>query len=122
MTSAGQEQGVERGAMATAEQEIAAQELRQHFDDYLQRVIGGERFRVTQDGRVVALLSSATKPTSAPDPNSAQEPMSTRDRLIAAGKLIPGKGNFLDLGPPLEVPPRMSSKEALDLEREERLP
>lgn len=108
--------------MATAEQDVAAQELREHLDDYLQRVAAGERFRVTQDGHPVALLRPVPVPTNAPEPNSVQEPMSTWGRLIAEGKLIPAKGNFLDLGPPLDVPLRMSSKEALDLEREERLP
>ncbi len=96
--------------MATAAQDVEVQELREHLGDYLQRVVAGEHFRVAQDGRPVALFSPLPEPTR------------TRDRMIAEGRIIPAKADLLDLGPPLVVPLRMSSKEALDLGGEERLP
>lgn len=105
-------EGPERGIIVTAAQDVAVQELREHLGDYLQRVAAGERFRVTEDGRPVALLS--------PLP----EPMSVWDRLIAEGRLIPGKGNLLDLGPPTFYPSEsgLTISEALEEQRAERLP
>ena len=89
-------------------QEVASAELREHLGAYLERVAAGERFRVTEEGRVVALLMPAVSADS------------LRERLIAEGRLIPAVGDLLDVEP-LQVPSRMSTAEALDLEREERL-
>jgi prevent-host-death family protein len=96
--------------MGAAESTVGVRELRQNLSVYLRRVAAGEVFEVTEHGRPVAVLA----------PLRAR--MGVRDRLIAEGRLIPAKGDLLSLGPPLDVPLRMSSKEALDLEREERLP
>jgi prevent-host-death family protein len=96
--------------MGATEGTVGVRELRQNLSVYLRRVAKGEVFEVTEHGHPVALLS----------PLRAR--MGTRERLIAEGRLIPATGDLLSLGPPLDVPLRMSSKEALDLEKEERLP
>jgi antitoxin (DNA-binding transcriptional repressor) of toxin-antitoxin stability system len=66
---------------------------------------------VTERGQPVALLT--------PLP----ERMSARERLIAAGRIRPGRGHASDLGSPLEdVQVKMPASQALDEQREERLP
>ncbi len=67
-------------------------ELRQRASQWLQRVQAGESFEVTDRGRPVALLG--------PLPRGGE-----RERLIALGRLRPGKGNLLGLGPPLPPQP-----------------
>ena len=97
-------------------EDVASDELQAQLSTYLKRVAAGERFRVTEEGRAVALLT--------PAPVESFE--AVRERLIAEGKIIPAKGDLLDLGPPPPLRPEyatgISSQEALDEQREERLP
>lgn len=89
---------------------MGVRELRQHLSVYLRRVVAGETLKVTDRGQPVALL------TPLPERSRA------RDRLIAEGKLIPASGARDELPSPRPYPLRMSTQEALDREREERLP
>ena len=70
---------------------ISVRQLRQEASKWLEQVQAGRSFEVTDRGRPVALLVPL--------------PLSPRDRFIAAGKIIPGKGNLLRVGPPL--PPQL---------------
>lgn len=88
---------------------IGLRELRQNASEYLRRAEAGESFELTRHGERVAMLT--------PLPERAN----ARDRLIAEGKLIPGKGNLADLGPPLPAKVTGSVSRALDELREERL-
>ena len=89
---------------------VGVRELRQNLSVYLRRVAKGETLQVTERGRPVALLT--------PLPEH-RDPLA---RLEAEGRLAQrGKGNLLDLGPPLRIPGARPSQEALDEEREERL-
>jgi prevent-host-death family protein len=88
---------------------VGVRELRQNLSVYLRRVAAGETLQVTERGQPVALLM--------PLP----ERRSVRDRLIAEGRLIPGKGDLLDLGPPLRVPVERPLSEVLDELREDRI-
>lgn len=72
-------------------EKISVRELRQNASQWLRRVLAGESFEVTARGRPVAMLG--------PVPEDPWE------RLIREGKLKPGKGNLLDLGPPLPPAP-----------------
>ncbi|MHB1235852.1 MAG: type II toxin-antitoxin system Phd/YefM family antitoxin [Microbacteriaceae bacterium] len=63
---------------------IGVRELRQNASRYLARVKQGESIEVTERGVPVAVLS----PVPA-------EKTSLYDRLVAEGKLIPGKGDFI---------------------------
>lgn len=72
---------------------IGIRELRQNASKYLREVRRGETVEVTDRGQPVARL--------VPVP----EEESTYDRLVAEGRLIPGKGNWEDFGPPLEPKP-----------------
>ena len=92
-------------------EKIGIRELRQNASKYIDRVKKGESFEVTSRGVPVAMLTPAQKP-------------SLYDRLVAEGKIIPGKGNlsaWLDANPPIPWPPGMSVSEALHEQREERL-
>lgn len=60
---------------------IGIRELRQHASRYIERVKAGETVEVTDRGRLVALLVP-------PNPG-------LRDRLVAAGQLVPGRGDPL---------------------------
>jgi prevent-host-death family protein len=62
---------------------IGVRELRQHASRYLDQVKAGETVEVTERGKLVALLVS-------PTPSVA-----VRDRLIAAGRLVPAKTEFV---------------------------
>jgi len=89
---------------------IGVRELRQNASRYLQRVKAGETIEVTERGKLIALVS----------PPSSE--MSARDRLIAAGKLIPATRPFVL---PRRVDPKPghpTGAEALEEQREERLP
>lgn len=88
---------------------IGVRELRQNASKYLRRVREGETIEVTSRGEPVARLT----------PVRGEQTL--RDRLIAEGKLRPARGKLSDLGPPLKVELKMSSEQALDEEREERL-
>jgi prevent-host-death family protein len=96
--------------MEGSEDVVGVRELRQNLSVYLRRVRAGETLRVTERGQPVALLT----------PLPARS--SVVDRLVAAGRARRATGDLLDLPPPLHVPTSMSSQDALDLERAERLP
>lgn len=89
---------------------VGVRELRQNLSVYLRRVVAGETLEVTQRGRAVAVF--------APLPE-ASTPLG---RLISSGRASAPVGDLLDLGPPegAQVSRRLS--EALEQEREERLP
>lgn len=88
---------------------VGVRELRQNLSKYLRRVQAGETLEVTEHGRPVAVL--------APLPPPAE---SVLDRLIREGRARPGKGNLLDLGPPIKLPPGSPSlSEILDELRED---
>ena len=70
-------------------EKIGIRELRQNASEWLRRVQRGERFEVTDRGRPIALLT--------PLPPAVDH----LERLIAEGLLIPGNGNWRDLGPPV---------------------
>ncbi|MGH2923352.1 MAG: type II toxin-antitoxin system Phd/YefM family antitoxin [Solirubrobacterales bacterium] len=89
---------------------IGIRELRQNLSVHLRGVKRGETLEVTERGHPVALLT--------PLPERA----SVRDRMIAAGRIRPRRGSLDELGRPPEVKLRKSISEALDEEREERLP
>ena len=71
---------------------IGIRELRQQASKHLRDVEGGETIEVTDRGRPVALL--------VPVPSG-----SAVERLIASGRMVPGKGDLLALGEPLEPEP-----------------
>ena len=79
---------------------VGVRELRQNLSVYLVRVQAGEALRVTDRGRVVALLS--------PLPADAT-PM---DALIAGGRATAGIGNLADSGATLWAPVRMGHSNA----------
>ncbi len=87
---------------------VGVRELRQNLSVYLERVQNGEALRVTDRGRVVALLS--------PLPSDA----TALEALIAAGRATPASGGLTDLGPPAGKPSRVLSKLLAQLRDEER--
>lgn len=87
---------------------VGVRELRQNLSVYLVRVQAGEALRVTDRGRVVALLS--------PLPANAT-PM---DALVAGGRATAGTGNLTDLGPPPGRPSKWATKTLLEMREEER--
>jgi len=87
---------------------VGVRELRQNLSVYLKRVAAGQKFRVTDHGRTVAALV----------PLREEEPV--LDRLIKQGRLIPPRGDLLELGPPTGKASTGASK-ALDELRDERL-
>ncbi|MGI9094934.1 MAG: type II toxin-antitoxin system Phd/YefM family antitoxin [Thermoleophilaceae bacterium] len=68
---------------------VGVRELRQNASRYLREVKRGETVEVTERGEPIARL--------VPIPEE-----STYERLMAEGRIRPGKGSLLDLGPPLE--------------------
>jgi len=88
---------------------IGIRELRQQASRYLRDVERGETIEVTDRGRPVARL--------VPVPQEG-----VRERLIAEGRLRPGKGDLLDLGPPLEPTPGLPlpSEVLEEMRRDER--
>ena len=87
---------------------VGVRELRQNLSVYLVRVQAGEALRVTDRGRVVALLS--------PLPANAT-PM---DALVAGGRATPGTGNLADLGPPAGRLSNRATQTLLAMRDEER--
>lgn len=71
---------------------LGVRQLRQNLSGYLRRVQRGERLRVTDHGRLVAILA----------PPSAA--VSALDRMIADGRATPARGDLLELGPPPPAP------------------
>ena len=70
---------------------IGIRELRQNASAWLREVQDGATLEITDRGRPVALLVPLPKGH-------------VIEELIRAGRISPGAGNLLDLGPPL--PPR----------------
>ena len=72
---------------------VGVRELRQNLSVYLERVVAGERFEVTDRGRVVAMLI--------PIPPAA----TLVERLVAEGRATPAKrdGSSQETAPPVEV-------------------
>jgi prevent-host-death family protein len=71
---------------------IGIRELRQQASKHLRDVERGETIEVTDRGRPVALL--------VPVPGAG-----TAERLIAEGRMTPGRGDLFALGEPLEPSP-----------------
>jgi prevent-host-death family protein len=87
---------------------VGVRELRQNLSVYLEQVLQGTIFRVTDRGREVALL--------VPMPAHA----SVVERLVASGRATPAKGHLLALGAPTIRTKRSASK-ALQEIRADRL-
>ena len=87
---------------------VGVRELRQNLSVYLVRVQAGEALRVTDRGRVVALLS--------PLPANAT-PM---EALVAGGRATAGTGTLADLGPPPGRPSNRATQALLAMRDEER--
>jgi prevent-host-death family protein len=94
--------------MKSDEDCVGIRELRQNLSVYLRRVAAGERLRVTDRGRTVAALV----------PLREDEP--PLEQLMRQGRVIPARGDLLELGPPRGRPSTRAS-EALDELRQERL-
>lgn len=89
---------------------IGVRELRQNLSVYLDRVKEGETMRVTEHGRVVALLTPLPKPVD------------VLDRLVAEGKATPPTASLRNLKLPKPGPPGLPSSEEIIAEmREERI-
>lgn len=86
---------------------IGVRELRQNASRYLRQVEGGETVQVTDRGRPVALL--------VPPP-----PPSGYDHLIATGRIRPGNGGLLKMGPPPPTPETPLSQILEDMRAHER--
>ena len=69
---------------------IGVRELRQRASEYLKLVEGGRALEVTARGRPVALLVPSRR-------------VGRRELLVTTGRLVPGVGDLLDLGPPLRA-------------------
>jgi prevent-host-death family protein len=77
-------------------------ELRQNASAWLRRVEAGDSFEITNGGRPVALL--------VPLPRGSK-----LERMIAEGRVRPGRGNLADLPPPLpRDPDKPSPSEVLE--------
>jgi prevent-host-death family protein len=88
---------------------IGVRQLRQRASEYLRRVEAGGTLEVTARGRAVALLVPARH-------------AGRRERLVAQGRIAPGTGDLLALGPPLPpashvAPPSELLRQARDGER-----
>ena len=75
---------------------VGVRALQQNAAGILRRVEAGERLEVTARGRTVAILV----------PVQHDDPL---ERLEAEGRLRRARGDLLDLGPPLRVPPGVES-------------
>ena len=93
--------------MTKAGDSVGVRELRQNLSVYLRRVAAGEKLRVTERGRTVAALVPL------------REEDSVLERLVKQGRLIPARGDLLELGPPTGKPSARVS-EALEELREDR--
>lgn len=87
---------------------VGIRELRQNLSVHLRRVKRGESLEVTEHGRPVAVLG--------PKPRSG----TPRERMVASGRLTPGRQRLSDLGPPL-VDEKVDLGGALEAGREERI-
>ena len=90
---------------------VGVRELRQNLSVYLDRVKAGETLRVTEFGRVVALLT----PLPA-------EKLSPFERMVREGRATAPKGSLRDRRPPQPAPPGTpSTEEMLAADREDRI-
>lgn len=71
---------------------IGVRALRQRASEYLKHVEAGRTFDVTVRGRTVARLVPVRH-------------TGRRQALVDRGRLVPGAGDLLDLGPPLAPVP-----------------
>jgi prevent-host-death family protein len=94
--------------------DVGVRELRQNLSVYLERIKLGETLRITERGQPVALLT----------PLDGE--MSRVDALVAAGLARPAERSLASvlasLSPAEPTGAETSLSDALDLEREERLP
>jgi antitoxin (DNA-binding transcriptional repressor) of toxin-antitoxin stability system len=86
---------------------VGVRELRQNLSVYLRRVRAGATLKVTEHRRTVAVLAPAGSGT-------------VLERLIASGRVLPGKGNLAELGVPRGRRTRRASR-ALETNRADRL-
>ena len=86
---------------------VGVRELRQNLSVYLRRVRAGATLKVTEHRRTVAVLAPAGSGTAL-------------ERLIASGRVLPGKGNLAELGVPRGRRTRRASR-ALEINRADRL-
>ena len=86
---------------------VGVRELRQNLSVYLRRVRAGATLKVTEHRRTVAVLAPAGSGTGL-------------ERLIASGRVLPGKGNLAELGVPRGRRTRRASP-ALETNRADRL-
>lgn len=87
---------------------VGIRELRQNLSVYVRRLRTGERFEVTDRGRLVGFL------VPVPEHSTALE------RLVASGRAAATEGDLSELGAPLDTS-EPSLSEALEAAREERL-
>jgi prevent-host-death family protein len=85
--------GTKSGQSATvcvhmATDRVGVRELRQNLSRYLRRVASGERLKVTERGRPVAILGPVDESGSA------------LRKLVASGRAAPPEGDLLDFAPP----------------------
>ena len=73
---------------------IGVRELRQRASEYLKQIEAGGTLQVTANGRPVAWLVPVRR-----------RRQGRRQALADQGRLIPGAGDLLDLGPPLPRAP-----------------
>jgi prevent-host-death family protein len=73
---------------------IGVRELRQRASEYLSLVEAGRTLAVTARGRAVAWLVPVRR-------------AGRRELLVTRGRIVPGAGDLLDLGPPLPASPRV---------------
>ena len=88
---------------------VGVRELRQNLSVHLRRVLRGETLEVTDRGRAVAILAPLPRTTS------------LLDRLIAEGRVIPAKGDLLDLERPSMPVSRRASRALQRLRADRRL-
>ena len=94
----------------SAPERVGIRELRQNLSVYLRRVKKGHTLEVTERGKTVARFGP-------PATGSA-----VLDRLVAEGKARPATRDFRTLGPPPPARGPLTGTEALEEQREERLP
>jgi prevent-host-death family protein len=75
---------------------IGVRELRQRASEYLKQIEAGGTLQVTANGRPVALLVPVRR-----------RRQGRRQTLTDQGRLVPGAGDLLDLGPPLPPSPKV---------------
>jgi prevent-host-death family protein len=95
-------------AVRKSKQLVGVRELRQNLSVYLDRVKDGETLRVTEFGRVVALLT--------PLPIEKLSPL---ERMVREGRAIPPVGSLKDRRPPQPAQPGMPPIEVILAEQRE---